>query len=59
MIALPSLGAVLTAWTILNVVLSPLAEQVPPTTWYGKLLHVVVAVSPMDIMKAVRAAKGP
>ena len=43
-----------TAWVAANFVLSPLAEKVPATTWYGKALHVFVAISPMDVMKAIK-----
>jgi hypothetical protein len=45
----------LTVMAAVNTLLSPIAEKVPPTTWYGKILHVVVAISPMDIMKAMKA----
>jgi hypothetical protein len=46
---------VFTAWCALNAVLSPLAANVPTTTWYGKALHTFVAISPMDVMKAIKA----
>lgn len=37
-----------------NVVLSPVVEamRIPVTTWYGRALHAVVALSPLDVAKA-------
>lgn len=43
-----------TAWVALNMVVSPLAAKVPATGVWGKALHVFVAVSPMDVMKAIK-----
>lgn len=45
---------VFTAWVALNTVLSPIAAKVPVTGFFGKALHIFVAVSPMDLMKAIK-----
>jgi hypothetical protein len=46
----------LVGWGVLNsCVLAPLSSQVPTTTWYGKLLHAFVGLSPMDVLKVVKA----
>jgi hypothetical protein len=42
------------AWVVLNMVASPVASKVSPTTWYGKILHVFVAISPADVSKAIK-----
>jgi hypothetical protein len=47
--------ALLTAWATANAILSPLSAKVSATSWYGKALHVFVAVSPLDILKAWKA----
>lgn len=47
---------ILTVWSVANAtILSPLSAQFPPTTWYGKILHVVVGFSPLDAVKALKA----
>jgi hypothetical protein len=46
---------VLTAWSVLNVVLSSVATQVPATSGLGKALHVFVAISPLDVVKAFKS----
>jgi hypothetical protein len=45
---------VLSVWSAVNVVLSNWARLVPPAGFWGKLLHVLVAVSPLDVVKAVK-----
>lgn len=47
--------ACFTAWVTINALLSPLATKVPATTWYGKGLHAFVALSPADVVKALKA----
>jgi hypothetical protein len=46
----------LAIWGAVNAaVISPLAAKLPPTTWYGKALHIVGAISPLDALKAFKA----
>lgn len=49
------LMAILSIWTVLHVIASSAAPQCPPTTWYGKALHVWVALNPLDVVKAFKA----
>ena len=45
----------LTVWGGINAgLLSPLAKAIPPTSWYGKILHTLVALSPVDAVKAMK-----
>ena len=46
--------AVLTIWGVVNMALSKLAAHVSPTGFFGKLLHVVVAIGPLDVMKVIK-----
>ena len=43
-----------TAWVALNSVLSPISAKVPVVGFWGKALHVFVAISPMDLLKAFK-----
>jgi hypothetical protein len=43
-----------TVWCAVNTVVSPIAAKVPVAGFWGKLLHMFVAVSPMDVMKAIK-----
>jgi hypothetical protein len=46
----------LVGWGVLNsCILAPISSQVPTTTWYGKALHAFVGISPMDVLKVVKA----
>lgn len=46
---------ILVGWGVLNsVVLTPIGAVVPATTWYGKLLHAFMGISPMDVLKVIK-----
>jgi len=45
---------VFSVWCAVNVVASSVASKLPPTGFFGKALHVFVAVSPMDVLKAFK-----
>ena len=42
----------LAAWAALNVLLTPVAVLVPPTNAVGKVVHVLLAIGPLDLLKA-------
>jgi hypothetical protein len=47
---------VLAIWGAVNAgIISPLSNKVPPTSITGKVLHVLGALSPLDMLKAFKA----
>jgi len=46
---------IMSVWAALNVLLAPVANALPPTNWASKLLHVLMAIGPLDVLKAVKA----
>jgi hypothetical protein len=45
---------VFSVWCAVNAVASSAASKIPPTGFLGKTLHVFVAISPMDVLKAFK-----
>lgn len=43
---------VFTVWAGVDIVLAPVANAVPPTSWAGKALHVFLAIGPADVLTA-------